>query len=66
MPTPHPVHSLRARLEAERHKRVQELAANGAVSDEALKELATFQAALTAVREEIEAHGARLGWAESE
>jgi hypothetical protein len=28
----------------------------------ALQELAILQAALTAVREEIDAHGAKLGW----
>ena len=35
MPAPHPVHTLRAKLEAERLKLVEELAADGALSNEA-------------------------------
>jgi hypothetical protein len=62
MPSPHPVHALRAKLEAERLRRVEKLAADGALSVDAVKELASFQAALTAVREEIEAHAVQLGW----
>jgi hypothetical protein len=62
MPAPHPVHTLRAKLEAERLKLVEKLAADGAPSDEALRGLANLQAALTAVREEIEMHGVKLGW----
>jgi len=60
---PHPVHALRANLEAARLKAVEALAAaKGAFSTDALRELATLQAALTAVREEIATHGVRLGW----
>jgi hypothetical protein len=62
MATPHPVHALRAKLETERLSLVEKLASSSMVSADALKELATLQAALTAVIEEIEAHGARLGW----
>lgn len=59
----HPVHALRANLEAARLKAVETLAEKeNAISPDALKDLATLQAALTAVREEIEAHGGRLGW----
>jgi hypothetical protein len=59
----HPVHNLRANLESARLKAVQALAAtDGAVSSEALRELCIIQAALTAVQEEIDAHGGRLGW----
>jgi len=44
-------------------KAVEALAAReGAFSTDALQELATLQGALTAVREEIKAHGLRLGW----
>jgi hypothetical protein len=59
----HPVHALRANLESARLKTVQALAAKeNAISPDALRELATLQSALTAVREEIEAHGGKLGW----
>jgi hypothetical protein len=61
--TKHPVHALRANLETARLKAVEALAArDDAISPDALRELATLQAALTAVREEIEAQGGRLGW----
>ena len=61
--TQHPVHALRANLEAARLKAVEALAAKeNAIPPDALRELATLQAALTAVREEIEAHSAKLGW----
>ncbi|MGC1689755.1 MAG: hypothetical protein WA756_07440 [Pseudolabrys sp.] len=62
MPAPHPVHTLRAKLEAERLKLVEQLAADGALSNEAIRKLADLQSALTAVSEEIETHGVRLGW----
>ena len=59
----HAVHALRANLETERLKAVETLATkeNAIVHDD-LKELATLQAALTAVREEIESHGGKVGW----
>jgi len=59
----HPVHRLRANLEAARLKAIDELAAtDGAFHPDALQAIATLQMALTAVREAIEAHGPRLGW----
>ena len=55
---PHPVHTLRANLEAARLSVVEALAATkGAVPIDAVRELAVIQAALTAVREEIQIHG---------
>jgi hypothetical protein len=61
--TTHPVHALCAALEARRLTVVESLAAQSApLAHESLQELATLQAALTAVREEIEAHSIRLGW----
>ena len=62
MPTSHPVHALRAKLETERLSLVEKLARSGEVSADALKTLAILEAALTAVSEEIETHGAKLGW----
>jgi len=62
MSAPHPVHALLAKLEDERLKLVKKLAADGTLSNEAVAELANLQAALTAVREEIDAHGDRVGW----
>ena len=63
MTKPQPVHTLRANLETARHKVVETLAATeGKYSPDALRELAILQAALSAVREEIQAHGTRLGW----
>jgi hypothetical protein len=62
MSAPHPVHALLAKLEAERLKLVKKLAAGDTLSNEGVRELATLQAALTAVREEIEAHGPKVGW----
>ena len=62
MPAPHPVHTLRANLETERLARVEKLAADSTLAPDALRDLATVQAALIAVREAIEMHGPRLGW----
>jgi hypothetical protein len=57
------VHVLQANLEAARLKIVETLAAKGGPpTPDALGELATIHAALSAVREEIETHGTRLGW----
>lgn len=59
----HPVHTLRANLEAERLKAINGLAATeGAFHPDALQTLATLQMALTAVQEEIRANGQGLGW----
>jgi hypothetical protein len=59
----HPVHDLQAN-QAARLKAVETLAGKegGLPAPDALRELATIQAALSAVREEIETHGPRLGW----
>jgi hypothetical protein len=63
VPEPHPVHALETRLQAARLEAVERLAAReGAFTAEALHELATLQAALTAVREEIVAHTGKMGW----
>jgi hypothetical protein len=62
MPTPHPVHALRTKLETERLGLVQKLAASEVLSTDVLRELSILQAALTAVSEEIETHSVRLGW----
>ena len=67
MTNPHPVHTLRANLETARLKAVETLAATeGTFSADALRELATLQAALTAVSEEIETHGTRMGWGDED
>jgi hypothetical protein len=67
MTQPHPVHQLRSELEAARLRAIEALAAQGGAPDpEALREIATIQAALTAVREEIEAHVGRMGWGPEE
>jgi hypothetical protein len=50
----------------QRLKLVETLAAReGLPNPDALRELATIHAALSAVREEIETHSARLGWGDS-
>jgi hypothetical protein len=56
-------HALRAELETARVKVVAKLAAKaGPVSPELFVELATIDAMLTMVREEIEARGDNPGW----
>jgi hypothetical protein len=63
----HPVHSLRASLEAARLQAIEALAAtNVPYSPDALHQLASLQAALTAVSEAIVTQGPRLGWGSSE
>ena len=63
----HPVHALRANLEAARLKAVEALAAAKApYSPEALHQLASLQASLTAVSEAIETQGPAVGWGSSE
>ena len=62
MPTVHPVRALRATLEATRLRAVEVMAGETTPSPDALRELATLQTALTAVRELIKEHGIRLGW----
>jgi hypothetical protein len=57
-----PIHSLAASLESERLKEIEALAAKGGTpSADALQRLAILQAALVAVREEIDAHSVGLG-----
>jgi len=57
-----PIHSLAANLESERLKEIQTLAAKGGTpSADALQRLAFLQAALVAVREEIDAHSVSIG-----
>jgi hypothetical protein len=57
-----PIHSLAANLESERLKEIQALAAKGGTpSADALQRLASLQAALVAVREEIDAHAMNIG-----
>jgi hypothetical protein len=62
----HPVDTLRTNLLAARLKAIKALAETGGeFSADALRELATLQTALTAVREAIEAHEIRIGWGSS-
>ena len=59
-----PIHALRDVLETARLNAIQELAAAGvtpAVSAEALRRVAFIQTALVAVREELAAHGTKVG-----
>jgi len=63
----HPVQALRANLEAARLKAIEVLAAtNAPYSTDALHQLASLQAALTAVTEAIATHGPTVGWGSSE
>ena len=63
----HPVHALRENLEAARVKAVEALAAkNVPYPPDALQQLASLQAALTAVSEAIATHGPTVGWGSSE
>jgi hypothetical protein len=56
----HPVSTLLKNLEGARLRSVEALAAADTIPPNALQDLATLQAALMAVREEIQAHG--VGW----
>lgn len=59
----HPIHDLKSQLETARAKALDALAANGSVvSPNDLKDIALIQAALVAVREEIESQSGKLGW----
>ena len=63
----HPVHALRANLEAARLKAIEALAeTNGPYSPDALHQLASLQAALTAVSEAIVTQGPAVGGGSSE
>ncbi len=62
----HPVHALEGKLQAARLEVIEALATTEvALSSDKLRDLSIIQAALTAVREEIKAHGAKLGWGSS-
>lgn len=58
MASPDPVYGLRADLEAARLRAVEAMTASGSPSPDALRELATLQMALMAVRESIDEAGA--------
>lgn len=63
----HAVHALRANLQATRLKMVEDLATTSApYAPETLHQLASVQAALTAVVEAIETHGPTVGWGSAE
>jgi len=62
----HPVITLRNKLEDARLKAVVALAAKATIDPADLKDLAHTQIALTAVREAIGEHSARVGWSGDE
>ena len=63
----HPVHALRAELQSTRLRMVEAMAATSApYSPDALLQLASIQAALTAVTEAIETEGPTVGWGSAE
>jgi hypothetical protein len=62
MMTSHPVRNLASNLEEMRLQLIEKLASDASMSADAMKELATVQAALAAVREAIDEHGPRMGW----
>lgn len=67
MAKPHPIHALRANLEAARLKAVEALAATTVpYAPEALHQLASLQTSLTAVIEAIATQGPALGWGSGE
>jgi hypothetical protein len=62
MMTSHPVRNLASNLEEKRLQLIEKLASDASMSADAMKELATVQTALAAVREAIDEHGPRMGW----
>jgi hypothetical protein len=58
----HPIKDLEVALEAERTLEIERLAASGSTASEGLSRIVALQIALTAIRETIGEHGARLGW----
>jgi hypothetical protein len=58
----HPIRILASNLEDKRLQLIEKLAKDTSMSADAMKELATVQTALTAVREAIDEHGPRMGW----
>ncbi len=62
---PSTILELRAHLEAARLKAIEDLATRGGeLAPDALEKIAHLQMALAAVREEIEAHGVKVGGGE--
>jgi hypothetical protein len=62
MTTSHPIQALASNLDDKRLQLIEKLAKDKSISADVMKELATVQAALTAVREAIDEHGPRMGW----
>ena len=64
MTTSHPISILASNLDDKRLQLIEKLATTdkSIISADVMKELATVQAALTAVREAIDEHGPRMGW----
>jgi hypothetical protein len=60
--TSHPIRILASNLENRRLQLIEKLASDTSMSADAMKEPATVQTALTAVREAIDEHGPRMGW----
>jgi len=60
--TSHPIRILASNLDDKRLQLIEKLATDKSISADVTKELATVQAALTAVREAIDEHGSRTGW----
>ena len=64
MTTSHPISILASNLDDKRLQLIEKLATttDKSISADVMMELATVQAALTAVREAIDEHGPRMGW----
>ena len=60
--TSHPIGNLASNLEEKRLQLIEKLVGDASISADMLKELATVQTALTALREAIDEHGPRMGW----
>jgi hypothetical protein len=60
--TSHPIRILASNLEDKRLRLIEKIATDASMSADAMKELATVQTALMAVREAIDEHGPRMGW----
>jgi hypothetical protein len=56
-----PIHALRDTLEAARLLMIQELVQDGPLPTESLQKIALLHSALSAVRDEIEAHDVKVG-----
>jgi hypothetical protein len=62
MMTSHPIRTLESALDDKRLQLIEKLATDKSTSADAMRELATVQTALTAVREALDEHGPRMGW----